>query len=256
MRLKIVAGNWKMNHTFSEAKSLIHETLTQSPATGEQQLNIFAVPFPYLGLAKELTHQYSNFAVAAQNCASYAQGAYTGEVSAAMLASMGVKYCLVGHSERRTIFNESSSVLLNKLELLLQNKVIPIWCCGEMLEERMNHQFFNTVAAQLKKEVFSLEKELFSKVVIAYEPVWAIGSGLTASPEQAQEMHAFIRNEVSLRYDSNTAENTSILYGGSCNADNAKELFKLKDVDGGLIGGASLKSESFVKLISIMHELY
>jgi triosephosphate isomerase len=256
MRLKIVAGNWKMNNTINEASLLINQTIAQSPDTGAQQLNIFAVPYPYLSQAKALVEQHAGYAIAAQNCSSYAQGAYTGEVSTAMLASLGIEYCLVGHSERRTIFNENSSQLLEKLNLLLQHHIVPIWCCGENLEDRNNHNFFSVVGNQLKNEVFKLSKEAFGSIVIAYEPVWAIGTGLTASPEQAQEMHAFIRNEISEKYDNEVAESTTILYGGSCNAENAKSLFSLKDIDGGLIGGASLKSESFVKLISIMHELH
>lgn len=256
MRLKIVAGNWKMNNTIHEAQMLIEQTLQNSPQTYTDQLNIFAVPFPYLALAQQLLKGRQGFAVAAQNCAAYAKGAYTGEVSAAMLASLQIAYCLVGHSERRTIFNEDATTLFDKLNHLLQNNIRPIWCCGEHLNDRNNNNHFSVIANQLQKEVFRLSEEDFRKIIIAYEPVWAIGTGLTASAEQAQEMHAYIRKEIALKYNTSVANDTTILYGGSCNAENAKQLFSLADVDGGLIGGASLQSESFVKLISTMHELH
>jgi triosephosphate isomerase len=256
MRLKIVAGNWKMNNSIEEAQNLINNTLEQSPKMGLNQLNIFAVPFPYLMMAKTLIAQNDGFAVAAQNCSSYEKGAYTGEVSASMLASLKIPFCLVGHSERRNLFNENAAILYNKLNQLLLNNISPIWCCGEQFEDRTNNNYLNVISKQLNNEVFKLDRSSFSKVIIAYEPVWAIGTGLNASAEQAQEMHQFIRNEIATKYDNELAEQTSILYGGSCNADNSKQLFSLTDVDGGLIGGASLQSESFVKLISTMHELY
>jgi triosephosphate isomerase len=256
MRLKIVAGNWKMNNTINEAQTLIKETLSNSPEMKENQLNLFAVPFPYLMLAHGLVHEHAGFAIAAQNCSSYDKGAYTGEVSAAMLASMQIPYCLVGHSERRSIFNENAATLLDKLKQLIKHGIKPIWCCGEQLEDRNNNNHFKIISEQLAQEVFQLEEEVFSQVIIAYEPVWAIGTGLTASPAQAQEMHAFIRNEIALKFQQKVAQKTTILYGGSCNAENATQLFSLADVDGGLIGGASLKAESFVKLISSMHELH
>lgn len=251
-----MAGNWKMNNNVIEAQTLINNTLNQSPDLGANQLNLFAVPFPYLMMASALIKKNTSYAIAAQNCSSFAKGAYTGEVSAAMLASLEIPYCLVGHSERRTIFNEDSKVLFEKLNQLLQNNIKPIWCCGESFEDRNKHNYLKVIANQMQNEVFKLDKEAFSKVIIAYEPVWAIGTGLTASAEQAQEMHQFIRNEIANKYDIDVANQTSILYGGSCNADNAKQLFSLADVDGGLIGGASLQSESFVKLISSMHELH
>ena len=256
MRLKIVAGNWKMNNSINEAQALIKSTLDHSPAIGLNQLNIFAVPFPYLMMGSTLIDNHNGFAIAAQNCSSFDKGAYTGEVSARMLASLNVAFCLVGHSERRSIFNEIAEVLNDKLKQLLSNNIRPIWCCGEQLEDRNNNNYLKVIAQQLNNEVFTLDKVSFSKVIIAYEPVWAIGTGLTASAAQAQEMHHFIRSEIANKYGIEVADQTSILYGGSCNADNAKQLFSLADVDGGLIGGASLQSESFVKLISTMHELY
>jgi len=173
-----------------------------------------------------------------------------------MLASLKIPFCLVGHSERRNLFNENAAILSDKLNQLLLNNISPIWCCGEQFEDRANHNYLNVISKQLNNEVFKLDRSSFSKVIIAYEPIWAIGTGLNASAEQAQEMHQFIRNEIATKYDNELAEQTSILYGGSCNADNSKQLFSLTDVDGGLIGGASLQSESFVKLISTMHELY
>jgi triosephosphate isomerase len=173
-----------------------------------------------------------------------------------MLASLGIPFCLVGHSERRTIFNENAEVLIEKIKQLLKNRIRPIWCCSENLEQRNTNAHFEVIAAQLKAELFTLDKEEFKNVIIAYEPIWAIGTGLTASATQAQEMHQFIRNEIAINYDLEVANQTTILYGGSCNAENAKELFSLADVDGGLIGGASLQPESFVKLISSMHELH
>jgi triosephosphate isomerase len=256
MRLKIVAGNWKMNHYINEAEALITETLHSSPQVAHNHLNIFAVPFPYLTMAQNQVKHHKGFAVAAQNCSSFEAGAYTGEVSPGMLASIGVSHCLVGHSERRSIFNEKSSELLHKLQLLIKHGITPIWCCGEQLNDRNQMHHFEVVSKQLNDEVFQLNEQDFSRIIIAYEPVWAIGTGLTASPAQAQEMHAFIRSKITSKYHHQVAEQTSILYGGSCNADNAAELFALADVDGGLIGGASLKAASFVKLISIMHELH
>jgi triosephosphate isomerase len=256
MRLKIVAGNWKMNNNIQEAQTLVSETLEKSKEIDFNQVNIFAVPFPYLIMTSSLLGNRKGFAIAAQNCSSYSKGAYTGEVSAAMLASMHVNYCLVGHSERRTLFNETSTALLEKLNQLIQNDIKPIWCCGEHLADRNEQRYLNVIAQQLHDEVFKLDSVSFSKVVIAYEPVWAIGTGLTASAAQAQEMHQFIRNEIAKKYNTEVANQTSILYGGSCNVNNARELFSLADVDGGLIGGASLQSESFVKLISSMHELH
>ncbi len=204
---------------------------------GLHQLNIFAVPFPYLTMAEALIANNNGFSVAAQNCSSYTKGAYTGEVSAAMLASLHIPFCLVGHSERRSLFNENAVILNDKLNQLLSNNIRPIWCCGEHLEDRNNNNYLKVIAQQLNEEVFKLDKESFLKVVIAYEPVWAIGTGLTASAAQAQEMHQFIRSEIANKYDTEVAEQTSILYGGSCNADNAEQLFSLADVDGGLIGG-------------------
>jgi triosephosphate isomerase len=186
--------------------------------------------------------------VGAQNVSEQDSGAYTGEISAAMLESVDVDYCIVGHSERRKYFHEKEDVLAKKVDKLLEYNINPIYCCGEVVEERENNTYFDVVRQQLNGGLFHLTEDEFSNVVIAYEPVWAIGTGLTATPEQAQEMHAFIRNLVADAYNREVAEETTILYGGSCNAENAKVLFSQKDVDGGLIGGASLKKDDFIKI--------
>ena len=205
-------------------------------------------PFPFLELVTDLADE-SNFYAGAQNCSQYDNGAYTGEVSAAMLASLGVNFCIVGHSERRKLFNESNEVVARKVDKLIAEDLIPVVCCGEQLEDRKAGRHFEVVEKQVKESLFHLAKNDFEHVVIAYEPVWAIGTGETATPAQASEMHAFIRGLVEKKYGSEMAYNTYILYGGSCNAKNALELFSSPDVDGGLIGGASLKSADFVEII-------
>ncbi len=256
MRLKIVAGNWKMNNTKQEAEDLITKTLKHAANVSTQQLVIFAVPFPYLQQSVILTQGNKGFAVAAQNCASHAKGAYTGEVSAAMLASLQITYCIVGHSERRVIYKENSDDIIKKCSLLLEHQISPIWCCGESIDDRKNGNYLDIIENQLEHEVFKLSEASFAKVIIAYEPIWAIGTGLTASADQAQEVHQFIRKKIEKKYSSEMANKIPILYGGSCTPENAGELFAQKDIDGGLIGGASLKADSFVKLISRMNELY
>ncbi len=191
----------------------------------------------------------SDVFIGAQNMSNFESGAYTGEISAKMLASIGVEYCIIGHSERRKYFNESHEVLAEKVNMALKHDVVPIFCCGELLPEREAGDHFSVVQKQLKDSLFMLTKADFANVVVAYEPVWAIGTGVTASSEQAQEMHKYIRGLIAEKYDEETAENTTILYGGSCNAQNAKELFANPDVDGGLIGGASLKAADFIKIV-------
>lgn len=249
MRKKIVAGNWKMNKTFSEADDLIFKI---SELINENYpMDVMVVvcpPFPYLELATDLT-QDNVISIGAQNVSNHDSGAYTGEVAAAMLKSIDVEYCIIGHSERRKYFNESSKLLAEKVNILLKNDIIPIFCCGELLPEREANNHFNIVEKQITDALWHLDSEQFKKIVLAYEPVWAIGTGVNATPEQAQEMHAFIRGIISTKYGTEVAENTTILYGGSCNSKNAKELFANPDVDGGLIGGASLKAEEFVKII-------
>ena len=250
MRQKIIAGNWKMNKTFSEADDLvfkISELIDDNYPT--DVLVVLCPPFPFLELATDLT-QDNDIYIGAQNVSNHDFGAYTGEVSAAMLKSIDVDFCIIGHSERRKYFNEDSSLLAEKVVVLLKNDIIPIFCCGEILPEREAGKYFNVVKEQIISGLLHLDSEQFKKIVIAYEPVWAIGTGVNATPEQAQEMHAFIREIIAKKYGAEVAENTTILYGGSCNSENAKELFANPDVDGGLIGGASLQAEEFVEIVN------
>jgi len=254
MRTKIVAGNWKMNKTSSEAVSLINE-IVAGLGNGQDLKNknkqvIIAPPFPFLGLAAELTKGKSNINIAAQNCHSNDKGAFTGEVSAVMIRSTGANYVIIGHSERRNYFKESDEFLAKKVNITLNTGMKPIFCCGELLSERESGNQFEVVKNQLKNGLFHLPEADFCNVVIAYEPVWAIGTGLNATPAQAQEMHAYIRSLIAEKYIMGVAENTSILYGGSCNAQNAAELFANTDVDGGLIGGASLNAWDFIKIVN------
>lgn len=250
MRKKIVAGNWKMNNSFQEADDLIFDIVKQVDNSGNNGVEVVVCPpFPYLELATDITENDRVF-IGAQNVSNKESGAYTGEISALMLKSVEVKYCIIGHSERRKYFNESNEFLAEKVDICLKHDITPIFCCGELLEERESENHFNIVKNQLTESLFHLELKDIKKVVIAYEPVWAIGTGVTASPAQAQEMHAFIRKIISEKYSKSTAERISILYGGSCNAKNAKELFSNPDVDGGLIGGASLKADDFYKIIN------
>jgi len=248
MRKNIVAGNWKMNNTFDEADALVSDIMTalETKELG-QTMMIICPPFPYL----EMCTDYSNdsyFAVGAQNVSDQEKGAFTGEVSAAMLESMEVGYCIVGHSERRAYYGETDAIVARKVDQLLKHEIRPIVCCGEVLEEREANKQFDVVRRQINDGLFHLSAEQFGQLVIAYEPVWAIGTGKTATPEQAQEMHAFIRGLIAEKYGKEVADNTSILYGGSCKPSNAKELFANPDVDGGLIGGASLKADDFVNI--------
>lgn len=249
MRRNIVAGNWKMNKTFQEADDLLYSIAEplQSIELADTEV-ILCPPVLFAEMFTDVALE-NNFSVGAQNCSNHESGAYTGEISAAMLKSMDIEYCIVGHSERRKYFHEDSKMLAQKVDQLLDNELSPIFCCGELLEDREANKHFKVVEDQLKEGLFHLNADEFSNIIIAYEPVWAIGTGKTASPEQAQEMHAFIRQLIEKKYDAETANDTSILYGGSCNAKNAKELFALKDVDGGLIGGASLKAEDFLSII-------
>ena len=252
MRKKIVAGNWKMNETATEAEVLVNEIISllkSNPITNPACSVIIAPPFIALTKVSALIKALPNVFLAAQNCHSKAKGAYTGEISAEMLKDIGCQYVIIGHSERRSYFGEKDDFLAEKIDILLINQLNPIFCCGELLPERQSGKQNEIVFNQIKNGLFHLTKEAFSKIIIAYEPVWAIGTGVTASPEQAQEMHAYIRQLVSEKYGPETANETSILYGGSCNAKNASELFGKPDVDGGLIGGASLIAEDFVSII-------
>jgi len=247
MRKHIVAGNWKMNKTFEEADELINDIKDQLEGiTLDRNTQvIICPPFPFLEMATDYSEE-SYFAVGAQNVSDQESGAYTGEVSAAMLESMELEYCIVGHSERRAYYHETDEIVARKVDQLLKHGISPIVCCGEVLEEREANRQFEVVKKQITDGLFHLTAEQFANIIIAYEPVWAIGTGKTATPEQAQEIHAFIRGLIAEMYGQAVADETSILYGGSCKPGNAKELFANPDVDGGLIGGASLKANDFI----------
>ena len=252
MRKKIVAGNWKMNKTFDDAYELVEKIAEAMDKLAKPEHEVIVCPpFPFLEMCGDLSEE-SFFAVGAQDVSEHESGAYTGEVSAAMLGSMGLDYCIVGHSERRAYHNESNEAIANKVRQLLTNDIRPIFCCGEKLPEREAGTQFDVVERQISESLFDLTAEQFANIVIAYEPVWAIGTGKTATPEQAQEMHHHIRSLIERKYGHDTADNTTILYGGSCNAKNAKELFANPDVDGGLIGGASLKADDFITIIQAL----
>ena len=210
---------------------------------------ILAPPFPYISAIATMVSNVSKLEVAAQNCSDKAIGAYTGEVSAAMLNSAGAAYVIVGHSERRAYYHETDELIATKIKMVLSNGMVPIFCCGESLDQRKSGIQNDVVKQQMETALFSLSKEELEKVIVAYEPVWAIGTGETATPSQAQEMHGFIRSVIEMKYGIHSATIVPVLYGGSCNEKNAKELFALPDVDGGLIGGGSLKAESFVTII-------
>ncbi len=247
MRKKIVAGNWKMNKTLAEGLQLVDDILKLSNENDEV-IKIIAPPFIHLASVAERVKSVKGFEVAAQDCHQMAKGAFTGEVSAEMVASTGTRYVIIGHSERRTYFGENSKLLAQKVASALANNLIPVFCLGESMEDRNANVHLETVKQQLKDGLFNLLPTDFSKVIVAYEPVWAIGTGVTATTHQAQGMHNFIRSEINKKYGKVISENTTILYGGSCNAENAKELFSCLDVDGGLVGGASLKASDFVAI--------
>lgn len=251
MRKKIVAGNWKMNKSFQEGIDLTNEIIAGLSAANHQADEAILCP-PYLHVQKvsELCQGHSALATGAQNCHSENSGAFTGEISAGMVASVGAKYVILGHSERRLYNGETDELLIKKVGAALQQGLKVIFCCGESLEIRNSHQHIAFVNQQLTASLFHLSAAEMKNIVIAYEPIWAIGTGVTASKEQAQEMHAEIRKHLATGFGEEVAKNTSILYGGSCNAQNAKELFEQPDVDGGLIGGASLKAADFIAIIS------
>lgn len=249
MRKNIVAGNWKMNKDLQEGLSLAKELNDLLKTTNVNCDVVIGTPFIHLASVCGVV-DVSKLAVAAQNCADHVSGAYTGEVSAAMVRSTGASHVILGHSERRAYYGETNDMLKTKVQLALENGLTPIFCIGEVLEEREAGKQFEVVETQIKESLFDLSAEDFGKIVLAYEPVWAIGTGKTASSEQAQEIHAFIRNVVREKYGVEVADNCSILYGGSCNDKNAKELFSNPDVDGGLIGGASLKADTFMGVVA------
>lgn len=248
MRRNIVAGNWKSNMSFSEADELINDIAEGLREFDNTDVDVVVCPpFPYLELIGDAAEDVEFF-VGAQNVSKFDNGAYTGEVSALMLQSMNMDYCIVGHSERRKYFFESNEDVAEKVNKLLAVDVTPIVCVGELLEDREEGRHFDLIRTQVSEGLFNLSEEQIQKVIIAYEPVWAIGTGKTATKEQAQEMHAFIRGLIAEKYSDDTAQEVSILYGGSCNAKNARELFAQTDVDGGLIGGAALKAADFIEI--------
>jgi triosephosphate isomerase len=249
MRKKIVAGNWKMNMDLAEGLKLvssIDKYFSEKPSV--KATVILCTPFIHLAGAWDIL-KHGKIALGAQNCSSEASGAYTGEVSAWMIRSTGAEYVLTGHSERRSYFNEDDKIINRKALLAINSGLKVIFCCGEVLKEREDNKHFLIVKRQLEEGLFNLTVEQMNKIIIAYEPVWAIGTGLTATPEQAQEMHKHIRELVKEKYGNDCAKKLPILYGGSCKPSNAAEIFSKPDVDGGLIGGASLKKEDFTGII-------
>ncbi len=251
MRKHIIAGNWKMNKNFSEADDLLNDLMEQleNVKLPRETQVIVCPPFPFLEMASDYAND-SYFLVGAQNVSDKESGAYTGEVSAEMLASCEIDCCIVGHSERRSYYGETNAIVAAKVDQLLKHDLMPIMCCGEVLAEREANRQFDVVKSQIDEGLFHLSADDIKRVVIAYEPVWAIGTGRTATPEQAQEMHHYIRTLLAEKYGSAVADEISILYGGSCKPSNAKELFANPDVDGGLIGGASLKADDFMGIVT------
>lgn len=254
MRKKIVAGNWKMNLDYNEGLSLFSEVanMVKDEVTGNQQV-VVCSPFIHLYSLAQLAKGHSHVSIGAQNAHQAESGAYTGEVSAKMIKSVGAQYVILGHSERRQYFGETNELLAAKVDTVLKHDLKPIFCIGETLEEREADRHFDVIKTQLEEGIFGLSEADFAKVVLAYEPVWAIGTGKTATSDQAQEIHAFIRNAIAEQYNQQIADDTTILYGGSCNAKNAPELFAQPDIDGGLIGGASLKSRDFTDIAKVFN---
>ena len=247
MRQKIVAGNWKMNKNAEQTEDLINELIHKLPET---EAKVIIAP-TFVNLSSAVDHtEFTAIEVAAQNMHQAEGGAFTGEISADMLRSIGVDIVILGHSERRAYFHETDALLASKVDTALKHEMKVIFCFGEELKDRQDKQHFNVVEYQLKDGLFHLPESAWANIILAYEPVWAIGTGETASPEQAQEMHKFIRETILERYGKEIAENVSILYGGSVKPDNAKEIFSQPDVDGGLIGGASLKADDFIGIIN------
>ena len=248
MRKNIVAGNWKMNTTVPEGVKLASEVNAALEGITPKCDVVIGVPFTHLTAVKAVIGE--KLGLSAENCADKAKGAYTGEVSAAMVASTGATYVILGHSERRQYYGETAATLKDKVVLALENGLCPIFCIGEVLEERENGTYFDVIKAQIVESLFDLSAEDFGKIVLAYEPVWATGTGKTATADQAQEIHAFIRGLIAEKYGNQVADDTTILYGGSCKPSNAKELFEKPDVDGGLIGGAALDAASFMGIVT------
>jgi len=252
MRKKIVAGNWKMNMDLQEGlvfAQTIDEYFRKKPSAKTEV--IVCTPFIHLSGVAEILKN-GNVSLGAQNCASELSGAYTGEVSASMIKSTGAGYVIIGHSERRTYYHEDDKLLNKKTTLALGSGLSVIFCCGEVKEEREEEKHFSVVRRQMEEGLFTFSADDMKRIIIAYEPVWAIGTGLTATPEQAQEMHQYIRGLVREKYGNESAEQLTILYGGSCKPSNAAEIFSKPDVDGGLIGGASLKKDDFIAIVEAL----
>ncbi len=248
MRHSIVAGNWKMHKNAYETEDLLNDLIEKLPS--DKEVEIIVAP-TFVNLSSAVQHlEFTNIGVAAQNMHQAESGAFTGEISADMLKNIGVDIVILGHSERRSYFHETDALLANKVDTALKHELRVIFCFGEELKDRQNQQHFNIVENQLKDGLFHLDAKAWENIVLAYEPVWAIGTGETATPDQAQEMHQFIRQTVEDKYGREVAENVSILYGGSVKPDNAKEIFSKPDVDGGLIGGAALKADDFAAIVA------
>lgn len=252
MRTQIAAANWKMNLTIQQGEQLLGDILAANVSLQDHQKAVFAVPFPYLTMANQALEGKKNYFAAAQNCYDKKSGAYTGEVSAEMLRSIQIHYVVLGHSERREYFQESNAMLAKKVDLCFENGLTPIFCCGEPLQIREAGTQNDFVARQLEESLFHLSPDQARALVIAYEPIWAIGTGKTASTEQAQEMHAHLRKVLAGKFGSDLANQIPILYGGSVKANNAAELFASPDVDGGLVGGASLVAADFIAIINAL----
>ena len=251
MPKKIVAANWKMNNDEYSSKKLTFDFLKYiSESNNTKVLKILSVPFPFLNTVTKMCEGVESVFVAAQNSSNYPEGAYTGEVSAKMLSSISVPFSLVGHSERREVFGESDDIVFAKTSLLLENNITPIFCCGEPINIRKDNSHLSFVEEQLNLSVFKLKSSEFKKIIIAYEPVWAIGTGETASENDISEMHRHIRNLIKSKYSSSLSNGISILYGGSVKPENAKQIFDIKNVDGGLIGGASLNAKDFIDIVN------
>ncbi len=252
MRKQIAAANWKMNLTYQDGEKLLDDILDAGISLAPHQHTIFAVPFPYLIMTRSEVAEEFNYHAAAQNCHHKTAGAYTGEVSVEMLQSIGVTYCVIGHSERREYNAETNAMLAAKVNLCLETGITPIFCCGEPLQIREAGTQNDFVAAQLKESLFHLSADSMKGLIIAYEPIWAIGTGKTASTQQAQEIHQFLRSVIADKYGAAVANEVPILYGGSVKANNAAELFACPDVDGGLVGGASLVANDFISIIKAL----
>lgn len=252
MRRQIAAANWKMNMTYQDAERLLDEILDDKIALDWHHQVIFAIPFPYMIMGQSEVAEEPQYFISAQNCSDKKSGAYTGEVSATMLQSIGVQYCVVGHSERREYYHENHEMLAAKVDQCLEHGITPIFCCGEPLSVRENEEQNVFVQKQLVDSLFHLTEKQVQGIIIAYEPVWAIGTGKTATAAQAQEMHAFIRSVLAEKWGQEIANEIPILYGGSVKGSNAAELFDNPDVDGGLVGGASLVAQEFVEIIKAL----